>query len=47
MWPLLLKFIGEQNFEKNLHQRYHMVPWYRRFRRHVYSNLDFLSIFLH
>ena len=26
---------------------YHMLPWQPRFRHHVYSNFDFLNIFLH
>ena len=47
MWPLLLKFIGKQDSGKYLRQRYHMLPWQPRFRRHVYSNFDFLNIFLH
>ena len=28
-------------------QGYHMLPWQPHFRRHVYSNFDFLNIFLH
>ena len=47
MWPLLLKFIGEQDSGKILRQRHHMLPWQPHFRRHVYSNFDFLNIFLH
>ena len=47
MWPLLLKFTGEQDSGKILHQGYHMLPWQPRFRHHVYSNFDFLNIFLH
>ena len=47
MWPLLLEFIGEQDSAKILRQEYHMLPWQQHFRRHVYSNFDFLNIFLH
>ena len=47
MWPLLLKFIGEQESAKILHQGYHMLPWQPHFQHHVYSNFDFLNIFLH
>ena len=47
MWQLLLKFIGEQNFGNILRQGYHMLPWQPHFRRHVYSNFDFLNSFLH
>ena len=47
MWPLLLKFIGEQDSGKILRQGYHMLPWQPHFRCHVYSNFDFLNIFLH
>ena len=47
MWPLLLKFIGEQDSGKILRQGYHMLPWQPRFWRHLYSNFDFLNIFLH
>ena len=47
MWPLLLKIIREQVFGKMLRQGYHMLPWQPRFRRQVYSNFDFLNIFLH
>ena len=47
MWPLLLKFIGEQDSGKILRQGYHMLPWQPHFRRQVYSNFDFLNIFLH
>ena len=46
MWPLLLKFIGEQDSGKILHKGYHMLPWQPHFRCHVYSNFDFLNIFL-
>ena len=37
MWPLLLKFIGEQDSGKILRQGYHMLPWQPHFRCHVYS----------
>ena len=47
MWPLSLKFIEEQDFRTILRQGYHMLPWQPRFRHHVYSNFDFLKIFLH
>ena len=47
MWPLLLKFIGEQDSAKILLLGYHMLPWQPHFRCHVYSNFDFLNIFLH
>ena len=42
----LLKLIGEQDSGKMLRQGYHMLPWQPRFRRHVYSNFDFLILFL-
>ena len=45
MWLLLLKFIGEQDSGKILHQGYHMLPLKPRFRHHVYSDFDFLNIF--
>ena len=48
MWPLSLKFIiGEQDSGKILREGYHMLPWQPRFLRHVYSNFDFLNIFLY
>ena len=47
MWPLLLQFIGKQDSGKNWRQGYHMLLWQPCFRRHVYSNCDFLIIFLH
>ena len=47
MWPLLLKFIGEQDSVKQSRQRYHMLPRQLHFWRHVYSKFDFLNIFLH
>ena len=47
MWPLLLKFIGEQDSAKILLLGYHMLPWQPHFRCHVYSNFNFLNIFLH
>ena len=47
MWPLLLKFIGEQDSGKILRQGYHILPLQPRFRHYVYSNFDFLNIFLH
>ena len=47
MWPVLLKFIGEQDSGKMSRQGYHMLPWQPHFWRHVYSNFDFLNIFLH
>ena len=40
-------FIGEQDSGKILRQGYNMLPWQPHFRRHVYSNFDFLNIFLH
>ena len=43
--PLLLKFIGEQDFGKILRQGYHSLPWQLHFQRHVYSNFDFLIFF--
>ena len=45
MWPLLLKFIGEQDSGKILRQGYHMLPGQPHFRRRVYSNFDFFNIF--
>ena len=45
MWPLLLKFIGEQDSGKILRQGYHMLPWQPHSRKYVYSNFDFLNIF--
>ena len=45
MWPLLRKFIGEQDSGKAFCQGYHMLQWQPYFRRHVYSNVDFLNIF--
>ena len=45
MWPLLLKFIGEQDSGKILRQGYYMLPWQPRFRHHVNSNFDFLIFF--
>ena len=47
MWPLLLKFVGEQDSGKTLRQGYHMLPLQPRFRHHVPSNFDFFNIFLH
>ena len=51
MWPLLLKFIGEQDSGKIFRQRYHILPRQPRFFKfyftHVYSNFNFLNIFLH
>ena len=47
MWPLLPKFIEEQDSGKILRQGYHMLPWQPHFRRYVYSNFDFFNIFLH
>ena len=44
---ILLKFSGEQDSRKILREGYHMLPWQPRFRQHVYSNFDFLNIFLH
>ena len=45
MWAFLLKFIGEQDSGKTLRQEYHLFTWQPRFRRHVYSNFDFLKYF--
>ena len=45
MWRL--KFIGEQDSAKILFQGCDMLPWQPRFRHYVYSNFDFLNIFLH
>ena len=47
MWPPLLNFIGEQDSGKILRQGYHILPWQPYFWRHVYSNFNFLNIFLH
>ena len=45
MWPLLLKFIGEQDSGKFLRQWHHILPWQPRFWHRVYSNFDFFNIF--
>ena len=47
MWPLLLTFIKEQDSGKILRQGHLMFSWQPYFRCHVYSNFDFLNIFLH
>ena len=47
IWPLLLKFIGEQDSGNILRQWYHMLPWQPHFWPHVYSNFGFFNIFLH
>ena len=40
-----IEFIGQQDCAKSLGQGCHMLLWQPRFRRHVYSNFDFLIAF--
>ena len=45
MWPLLLKFIGEQDSGKNLRQGYHMLPCNHIFDAMFTQILTFLIFF--
>ena len=40
-------FFVEQDSAKLLHRGCNMLPWQPTFRHYVYSNFDFLNIFLH